>query len=226
MAPTKKLLYLLVFLSACLSESGRCENKLDLRIAAAMSLLDKQCPADGSLKVASKNGEYSISEGANDVSILNVGQDELLPLLERIHKEMNAQSVGPSEDKLACLQPWANLLSDLIFENGPPPILLTVPNETARAWRSPPLFVTSVGNNGDLDQCFAPDDGWRFLPETAKLNITQNSQNEHIPPQNVFSIKTLTPTEICVHLVSRPTVQYSSAAIGGYLEATETINKP
>ncbi|BAO88234.1 hypothetical protein [Caballeronia cordobensis] len=223
-----KLKRLIIFmtLSSCFVEWALSETSAESKITSAMLVIEKLCPSKGSLKEEDLgNGNYRISEGGNnsDASSLNLSSDMVLPLLERVRKEMNANSVGANQSRLACLQPWADILVSLAFKKGvQPPVPAVTPAATERDWRSPPLFITSVDSNEEY-WCFTPDHGWVFLTESVTFNITQNSRNE-----NAYKIAEVAPTRICVLLISRPTVGGSRAAIGGYLQAKEkqTFSQP
>jgi hypothetical protein len=95
------------------------------------------------------------------------------------------------------------------------------PNYLATQSRTDVLVADGAnGNNaGPYTQCYNPPPGSKFVEGSGKPYIVQDTQNEHLPPQNDRSVS-LTNGQMCLTITARPSKSYSHANISACVEAT------
>ncbi|CAN7790999.1 hypothetical protein LJR034_009110 [Caballeronia sp. LjRoot34] len=88
-----------------------------------------------------------------------------------------------------------------------------------RLFTSPTVRAASKGDNEEVRQCFTPEPGWRFVPESASVQVTVNVQNEGLAGVSIAKIDEASATRVCLSLVSRPSTSYSRATIEAHFDA-------
>jgi hypothetical protein len=88
-----------------------------------------------------------------------------------------------------------------------------------RLFTSPTVRAESKGDNGEVRQCFTPEPGWRFVAESASVQVTANVQNEGLAGVSIARIDEASATRVCLALVSRPSTSYSRATIDAHFDA-------